>query len=57
MSVEYYMFLEEVRMISGHIDRLQESTNKQVLKSIFFMEDLKTHIECVDNLLTRGLKK
>ena len=51
------MFLEEVRMISGHIDRLQESTNKKVLKSIFFIEDLKTHIECVDNLLTRGLKK
>ncbi|MFX0040857.1 MAG: hypothetical protein ACFE9C_15165 [Candidatus Hodarchaeota archaeon] len=51
MSAEYYMFLEEVRMISGHIDKIHDSTNENVLRSIFFMEDLKAHIECFDRLL------
>ncbi|MFX1379919.1 MAG: hypothetical protein ACFFA4_12590 [Promethearchaeota archaeon] len=57
MSTEYYMFLEEIRMISGHIDMLQKSTNQKVLKSMFFMEDLISHIDCVENLLARELQK
>ncbi|MFX0041231.1 MAG: hypothetical protein ACFFCY_10990 [Promethearchaeota archaeon] len=57
MSVEYYMFLEEVRMISGHIDKIHDSTNEKVLRAIFFIEDLKAHIECVDKLLLEGYKE
>ena len=54
MSLEYYMFLEEIRMITSRLDKLQESTNKKVLKTIFFIEDLNTHIKCIDNLLRGG---
>lgn len=45
MSVEYYMFLDEIRMISEQIVSLQESINEKVLKSLFFMEDLKTDLD------------
>ena len=48
------MFLEEIRMITSCLEKLQESTNKKVLKSIFFLEDLNTHIESIDNLLRGG---
>lgn len=51
------MFLEEVRMITGHLDTIQKSSNKKVLKSIFFVDDLISELECVDNLLIGDLKK
>ncbi len=51
MSIEYYMFLEDVRLISCHVDRLQESRNEVALSSLFFMEDLKKHIDQIDGLL------
>lgn len=56
MSVEYYMFLDEIRMISGQIVNLQESINEKVLKSLLFMEDLNTHLASIDNLLIRCIK-
>jgi len=51
MSIEYYMFLEEVRTISCHVDMLQESKNESILRSLFFLEDLKASIEQFDGLL------
>ena len=51
MSIEYYMFLEEVRVISCNVERLQESNNDVVLSSLFFMEDLKKNIDQIDGLL------
>ncbi|MFX1391057.1 MAG: hypothetical protein ACFE9Z_13415 [Promethearchaeota archaeon] len=53
MSVEYYLFLEEIRMISDNIESLQKCLNEKVLDSFFFMEDLKNHIERIDHLLLR----
>jgi hypothetical protein len=51
MAVKYYMFLEEVRIITGHLDKIQKSTSKRVLKSIFFTDDLNSQLECVNHLL------
>ncbi|MFX1601635.1 MAG: hypothetical protein ACFFB6_13665 [Promethearchaeota archaeon] len=51
MSIEYYMFLEEVRLIACRADKLQESNNEVVLRSLFFMEDLNKNIEQIDGLL------
>ena len=51
MSIEYYMFLEEVRVISCNVERLQETNNEVVLSSLFFMEDLKKNIDQIDGLL------
>ena len=53
MAIEYYMFLEEIRMISNNVENLQKSLNEKTLNSLFFMEDLTSHIECIDNLLKR----
>ncbi len=57
MSVNYYMFLEEVRIITSHLDTIQKSTKKKVLKSFFFMDELISQLKCVDNLLMGDLKK
>ncbi len=57
MSVNYYMFLEEVRIITGHLDKIQKSTNIKVLKSFSFIDELISQLECVNNLLTGDLKK
>jgi hypothetical protein len=51
------MFLEEVRIITGHLDRIHKSTNKKVLKSIFFIDDLTSQLKCVSNLLRGDSKK
>jgi hypothetical protein len=56
MSVEYLMFLEEVRIISSYIGRLQESINEKVLNAMFFKEDLKAHITRLDKFLIRNKK-
>ncbi|MFX0021197.1 MAG: hypothetical protein ACFE9S_02655 [Candidatus Hermodarchaeota archaeon] len=57
MSVNYYMFLEEVRIITGHVDTIQKTTRKKVLKSIFFVDDLLSQLKCFNNLLSGDLKK
>jgi hypothetical protein len=51
MKLEYYLFLDEIRMISANVETLQESLNQKILKSMVFMEDLKVHIKCYDSLL------
>lgn len=50
------MFLEEVRIISSYIGRLQESINEKVLNAMFFKEDLKAHITRLDKFLIRNKK-
>jgi hypothetical protein len=47
------MFLEEIRLISNNVENLQNSLNEKIMKSLFFIEDLKNHIERIDTLLQR----
>ncbi|MFX0005949.1 MAG: hypothetical protein ACFFA7_12330 [Promethearchaeota archaeon] len=51
MSVNYYMFLEEVRLITSQLDVIEESNNEKVLKSFFFIDDLISKLKNVNNLL------
>jgi hypothetical protein len=51
MSINYYMFLEEVRIITSQLDMIEESTNEKVLKSFFFIDDLISQLKYVNNLL------
>jgi hypothetical protein len=51
MSINYYMFLEEVRLITSQLDMMEESNNEKVLKSLFFKDDLISQLKNVNNLL------
>ena len=51
MSINYYMFLEEVRIITSQLDMIEESTNEKVLESFFFIDDLNSQLKHINNQL------